>query len=258
MANTLLSVIVSDAYRESNITNINTVLTDAQMAEGLRKLQRVIDSVYGNEAGENLQSYPIGRVDVHTPGDYPPVRYDDQWIPLNVRSAINLDEPKTIYLHPDPQDGSRFAVVDENSTTLALTIDANGRRIGASNTFLFNIPQGHMQWMYDAVTGTWNVVTPLADTDPMPFPPAFDDTFILMLAMRVNPSYTTTMAPESLQALKDNIRKFKARYHQSIPQASELALILTPNIRRERGYYGYGYGSTTDVWNSGYPYGGFF
>lgn len=257
MANTPLLTIISDAYRESNITNINSVLTQAQQDEGMRLLARIIGSVYGNEAGENLSSFPIGRVGVTTPGDFPPHFPANQFFPLNVRVALNLDQPRTILLYPDPEDGSMFAVVDENSTTLDVTIDANGRRIEGNPTYEFNEVHGFRMWMYDATTGVWNVISPLTIDDVCPFPEMFDDMFVIMLAMRLNPRYTTTLAPESIAALKSITSKFKARYAQSVSKQSELALLLTPNIRRERGYYyGYGYGSPTNVWNTGYPFGG--
>lgn len=257
MANTPLLTIISDAYRESNITNINTVLTPAQQTEGFRLLLRIIGSVYGNEAGEHLQSYPVGRVSVTSPGDFPPVHPEDLFFPLNIRIPLNLDIARTILLHPDPQDGSMFAVVDENSTVVDVTIDGNGRRIEDNPTYNFTTVHGHRAWFYDAVTGVWNVISPLTPDDVMPFPQKFDDMFVIMLATRLNPRYTTTLAAESVAALKDITKKFKSQYKQSIQQRSELALLLTPGVRSQRGYYyGYGYGSTTDVFNSGYPYGG--
>lgn len=255
MANTLLSDIINDAYRESNLTNINSTLTTLQQSEGLRLLLRLIASVYGNEIGENFESFPIGRVNVVSPGGYPPPFPDSRYMPLNIRVPLNLDAARTILLHPNPQDGSRFAVVDENSTVLNVTVNANGRRIEGNPTYNFTTVHSYREWMYDAQTGIWNVVTPLSPTDPMPFPVEFDDYFVIGLAMRLNPRYTQATQTESVERFKDVSRKLKARYHQTIEKPSELGLIMTPNKRPQWGYYyGYGYGDSQAIFNAGYPF----
>lgn len=253
--NTLLSVIISDAYRESNITNINSTLTAAQLDEGMRLLARVIGSVYGNEAGENLLDFPLGANTVKSPAGYPPEYPENFYMPYNTRAVLNYTSPQTVLLHPSPEDGTRFAVVDENSDPLEVTIDSNGRRIEGSPTYLFNEVHGYREWIYDAPTGNWNVIAPLVSTDVCPFPPEFDDLFVISLAMRLNPRYTQTLDGQSAQTYKDVLRKFKARYSQRVETGSEPALVLTPGVRRERGYYyGYYYGNATDIFNRGYPY----
>lgn len=260
--NTLLSVLVSDAYRVSNITNINSVLTDAQQAEGFRYLQRIIWSVYGFEAGELLTDFPQGQNTIIAPGGFPAPVPNNFFFPLNARVVCNYTAPATIALHPMPEDGSRFAILDENSIGLNVTIQANGRLIEGASSYSFTVPKTHREWFYDAPSGNWNVVSPLTITDVCPFPSAFDDMFIMMLAMRLNPSYTTTMAPESQLVLKDIMKKFKARYHQVIKMPSELALILTPGARWERGgINGWGYGGPTSIftngWANSYGWGGY-
>lgn len=254
--NTPLSQIVSDAYRVSNITNINSVLTDAQQDEGFRYLQRIIWSVYGFEAGELLTDFPQGTNTIVSPGGFPWQVPDNWYFPLNSRVVCNYTAPATIALHPMPEDGSRFAVLDENSLDLNVTIQANGRLIEGQSTYLFDTPKTHREWFYDAVSGNWNVVTPLLITDVCPFPSAFDDLFIISLAMRLNPAYTVTLAPESALVLKDQLKKFKARYHQVIKMPSELALILTPGARWERGgINGWGYGGPTSIFSAGWANG---
>lgn len=250
---TLVSQIISDAYRESNITSLAGVPNDAQVDEGLRALQRIISSVYGNEAGDQLQPLPIGRETVETPGypwDYP----DDFFIPLNMRIILNLERTKTLPLHPNPQDGSRFAIQDENSVA-QMTIEANGRKIDGLTSMTYDLGV-NKQYIYRADIGQWVSINPIVLTGEMPFPVEFDDLFIISLAVRLDPKYTTTMAPESVSVLKDQLKKFKARYNQVIQIPSEMALLMTPNIRSQRGYwwnYG-GYGNTTDIFNRGYPY----
>ncbi len=253
--NTILSTLVSDAYRESNITNINSDLTDAQLDEGMRLLVRVIGSVYGNEAGENLLDFPLGNNKVLSPAGYPPEYPANFYMPLNTRAVLNYTSAQQVLLHPYPQDGSRFAAIDENSDPLEVTINANGRLIEGNDTYLFNEIRGYREWIFNSQTGNWNVIAPLMPEDPCPFPPEFDDLFVIGLSMRLNPRYTQDISPQSLQTYKDVLRKFKARYSQRIETGAEPALVLTSGVRRERGYYyGYYYGNATDIFNRGYPY----
>jgi len=54
-------------------------------------------------------------------------------------------------------------------------------------------------------------------TDEMPFPSDFDNFFITLLALRLNPRYGRTMDAQSAEIFKSEKRKFVARYIQSAP-----------------------------------------
>ena len=53
--------IIVDAYRQSNLNAVGIAPTQLQEDEGLRYLNRIVKSVFGNEAGDRLVAFPIGR-----------------------------------------------------------------------------------------------------------------------------------------------------------------------------------------------------
>jgi hypothetical protein len=91
----------------------------------------------------------------------------------------------------------------------------------------------------------------------MPWPPEFDDLFIIKLALRLNPRYGQIMHPGSVQVLKELMTKFSARYSQSTTQVQvENGLLYLTHWQRYWGYgaYGQAYGDPNTIFNSGYPY----
>lgn len=255
---TLVSDIVRDAYRESNITAIGVSPTAAQSDEALRLLNRIVAGTYGNEEGDNLNSMPIGRNNVSMPPGFP--YYDEvppgNWtLPPNTRLQCNLTSALTIYLNPFPEDGERFAVTDVsgNFATMPLTLVGNGRLIAGTESVFLNTNGYNMEFFYRDDLGGWLPINPLVTTDTFPYPVDFDDYFIISLAMRLNPRNGAPMDPQSAQAYKDAKTRLSARYHQTRPTPSELALIRTPGTWP---YYYRGLGGqwATDIFNSGYGY----
>lgn len=253
---TLVSDIIRDAYRESNLIAIGTEPTGAQSEEGLRLLQRIVQSVYGNEEGEQLESFPLGRHNIERPSGYP--WYDqvpgwDWFLPPNTRMVCNLTAPLEVYLSPDPDDGDRFAVQDiaGNLATNTLTLYGNGRTIGEAPSQVFNTNGENVEYMFRADRGDWVVISPIAALDLFPFPSEFDDMFVVMLAMRLNPRNDIATSPESVAALKRSTTQFKARYRQHREVSSELALLRTSGTR---GQWGYNWRQADAAFNSGYPF----
>lgn len=252
----LVSDIIRDAYRESNINAIGVSPTDAQKDEALRLLNRILLSVYGNEEGDQLQPFPLGRNNVERPQDWP--WYDqnplnDWFVPLNVRLMLNLEEPQSLYLHPQPQDGARVGLIDKsgNIATNVVTIYGNGRTILGAETLTLNVNGTNVEYLYRDDLGDWLKVTPLEYDDTWPFPMEFDDFFVVGLAMRINPRNGAAVDAQSVEAYKRGLGQFRARYHQMVPMRSELGLIRTPGTWPNR-YFGGSYG--TDLFNAGYPY----
>jgi hypothetical protein len=68
---TLVSEIIRDAYRESNLIAITADPTSEEETEGLRLLNRIVSGTYGIDAGEELQVVPIGNNNISRPADYP-------------------------------------------------------------------------------------------------------------------------------------------------------------------------------------------
>src|SRR3546814_1582913 len=90
---------------------------------------------------------------------------------------LNLEEPVDLYLHPEPDDGSRFAVIDasENVATFNTTLYGNGRLIEGAFTQLLNEDGVDKEWFYRADLGNWLLYAPLTIVLEFPFPEEFED-----------------------------------------------------------------------------------
>lgn len=250
---TLVSEIIRDAYRECNLIAISADPTTAEQAEGLRLLNRFVASVYGQEFGEELLPVLIGRNNINRPSGFP--WYENvpdtvNWfVPSNSRVVLNLTTPQTLYLNPNPHDGERFAFIDKSSnlSTYPITINANGRSIAGTTSVTYSTDGDVREFMYRADIGDWTQVLPLEADDTFPFPTAFDDLFVIGLALRINPRNAQETVPDSTGMFNRLMRQFKARYRQKQMQPAELALVLTPGERRR--FYDSNYANS--IFNAG-------
>lgn len=254
---TLISTIIRDAYRESNLIAISADPTSNEQDEGLRLLNRYVLSLFGNEAGDPLTSIPIGSNNIDRPQGFP--GYEGQptgnwFVPVDSRLILNLTSTETVYLHPRPHDGARFSFIDKsnNLSTRNLIVDANGYTISGATSATFNTNGLANEYFFRVDIGDWSIVSPLVSGDESPFPQKFDDLLIVGLAMRLNPRNGVAIDPQSVEAFRMNQRKFRATYGQSINMPSEEGLLRTPGTRRSR-WSGY---SSTDAFSSGIPYWG--
>lgn len=257
---TLVSDIIRDAYRESNLIAIGTEPSGAQNDEALRLLNRFVASVYGNEAGERLQPLVIGRNNIEKPSGYPwynTTPFEGDWcIPQDARLILNLEEALTVYLDPNPQDGQRFAVQDKsgNLSTYNLTIEGNGRTITGDNSLVLDEDNSNTQYIYEQNSGDWRLISPLVETDTFPFASEFEDFFVIGLTLRLNPRNDVQIDGQSMESFKRYYRQFAARYSQTVETPSELALALLT------GGYNLCYSDTrlsNSAFNSGNMYGRF-
>lgn len=212
---TLVSDIIQQGFRDANLIPIGSSPTTNESAEGLKRLQVIISSTLGNEAGEPLTVFPVGDNNVNATWTIPSV---PTWLPLNVRVLCNLTAAQTLYLNPQPQDGSRVAVVDAsgNFATYNLTLNGNGRTIESATTAVLSTNSLTREWFYRADTGNWARVSDLATSDQMPFPQEFDDLFIVSLAMRLNPRNAQETSQESIAMMERSRAQFRSRYSQTI------------------------------------------
>lgn len=215
---TLISSIITDAYRESNLIPLGRTPNAAQVTEGLRLLNQLFRAVFGDEAGESLQDWPLGNygreIDI--------TALTDRQIahPFLNRRMLALNEAAiTVYLSAKPQDGSRMGIIDPFGRLSAypITLDGNGRTINGSATALLNTNGLATEWFYRADLGDWVTITDKIETEQMPFPADFDSFWITFLAMRLNPRYGRAMTDLSLQIYKSERAKFISRYLQSLP-----------------------------------------
>ena len=217
---TVLSEIITDAYREGNIIPLGKTPNAAQSAEALKKLNQIFGLVYGDEAGEQFVDWPLGNFAQSNPVFPIPNDYYRNRPPLNHRIVCTNTEAMTVYLPPFPQDGSRMAVVDPFSrlATVPVTLDGNGRTIEGATSLTLNVDGTNKEWFYRADLGGWTlIVRPLADTAEMPFPSEFDTFFTLLLALRINPAFGRSMDEQSAAIFKAEKSKFVNRYLQAMP-----------------------------------------
>ena len=217
---TLISSIISDAFRESNIIPLGKVPNDNQLTEALRLYQQNIRALYGDNAGENLTDWPLGSINADEPGYTDPrTPYAIQRPTINRRLLATNADPITVYLTTYPQDGSRIAVADPFRRLAAspVTLDANGRTIEGNPTLLLDVDGTFQEWFYRADKGDWVKLTSLAADNENPFPDDFDIFFICGLAMRLNPRYGREMDPQTATVYKSSRSQFIARYLQSQP-----------------------------------------
>lgn len=217
---TLISSIIADAFREGNILPLGRLPNVNQAAEALRLYNSNIRSIYGDDAGERLDDWPLGAFGVDEPGIVDPRTPDQIQRPtINSRLIATNAAALTVYLTPYPQDGSRMAIVDPyNRLAVApVTVDGNGRPIESAASVTLNVAGTSYGWFYRAELGQWVKLSGLVEADQNPFPDSFDNFFIIGLALRLNPRYGRTMDDQTALVFKADRRKFIARYLQSQP-----------------------------------------
>lgn len=216
---TLISEIIEDAFREGNFVGENNNPTPRQGREAVAALNRVISSIWGDEAGEALHDWPLGAYGLDSiPSPYPPL--DRLQRPMiNRRLLVTNEAAMTVYLPVMPQDGSRMAIVDPYGRLAAnaITLDANGRTIETTATVTLNTNGLSREWFYRADLGNWMRITNLGAADELPFPVDFDDLFIILLAVRLAPRFDKEIKNTSIARMQKQRTQFVARYLQSMP-----------------------------------------
>lgn len=251
---TLISSIITDAFREANIIPLSASPTTEQTTEALRLLNAGFSAVYGGQAGEALSDWPLGNYGRENSAyDLPLTVIQIQHPPINRRLIAVNEAAITVYLPVHPQDGARVAIIDPYGrlTTYPVTLDGNGRTIAGSPTITLNTNGLSREWFYRADLGQWVQLTSKLSTDEMPFPADFDTYWTISLAMRLNPRYGRTMDEQSAAIFSADRRKFVARYLQSMPldakQDISWPFMSVQGYDRERGF-----SSTTAFDRGGY------
>lgn len=244
---TLASDIVTYAFREANIIPIGSAPTTAEMTEGLRRFNRIVQGVMGTELGEPLVDWPVPQpqrtapVAANAPQlPWPMSLGTELYGPTSVPGlggAFSLYPPKnsrlifggvanTAYFPEQPDDGSRMMVVqgsgagDSGVAGAVLTLNGNGRTIqkAATQTFTFAAlptPTAAKTWLYSASAGDWMAVGDLVAGDTVPFPEEIDDFWICRLAARIAPSYGKTLSDDTKTTDARMTLKVKTMFRQS-------------------------------------------
>lgn len=258
---TTVASIIKSALRETNLIPLGVNPTQDQIDEAFGLLSTIVVGVLGNEASENLNPFPLGQDNITSPVGYPWWSNElpgNVFLQTNTRLMCNLTGEGNVNFHPRPHDGARMGVIDvsNNFDQFPLTIKGNGRQIEGETEMTYDDAGTIRQWFYREDLGNWVVVEPLDENGEMPFPPEFDDMFIIKLAMRLNPRYGQVIHPASAAALTEAQSKFSARYGQSTTQMpSEDGLLYLTNSYRYYGRFANRqYGDPSDYFNSGFPY----
>lgn len=256
---TTVASIIKSALRESNLIPLGVAPTQDQLDEGFGLLSTIVAGVIGNEMGEPMNPMPLGQNEIVSPKGYPWWSNElpgNIFLQTNTRVMCNLTGDGFVNLHPRPHDGARMGIVDisNNFDEFPLTIIGNGRSIEGEDQMTYDVAGTIREWVYREDLGNWVVVTPLDEAGNMPFPPEFDDMFIITLAYRLNPRYGQVIHPASAEALKTAKTKFSARYTQSTTQmpVEDGLLYLTGFYRYYGRFANRQYGDPTDFFNSGF------
>lgn len=242
---TTTTAIITDAFRESNLIMEGQVPSTAQQTEALSRLSSMVAGVFGFDVGEQLQDWMVGTLgqDQFEVRGWSEIEWRNP-IP-NSRLLLNHSAAQTIYLPYAPEDGSRIQAIDLTGTlsTRPITLDGNGRLIEGARTLLLNTDNLNRTWIYNEHDAEWRVVSTIALDAEMPFPPEFDDYFIIRLAARLNPRYGRSLNDLSIARLNEVSEQLQARYRQKRPMPAPTAV---RNLRgplenfRERDWGGRG------------------
>ncbi len=237
---TTVRQIVTDALRESGIIPVGETPEADEHEEAVRRLNTLIQSFLGNELGDPYLNYSYGKsglTNQYATALDAASLFDTTFLPANSRVVFNIDESVTVYLDPNPQDGARLQIIDnlDNFATYPVTVNANGRQIESAASVTLSVDGTNSEWFYRADLGDWVLVSELTDDSDSPFPGAFDDMLVTMLAIRLNPRYGVETREET-NAMMSRVRaQFKARYKQVVIVGSEEGLLRLPSGKRH--YY---------------------
>lgn len=231
---TLVSLIIIDGLRESNLIGLGESGDAAQGAESLRLLDRLVSGVFGNEVGENLTDWTFPPVNAIT--------YTWQYIPPDTRIVMGPNAgARSFNVNPYPENGDRLQLVDagSNFATNNVTLIKGPAKFGGSpSNYIANTNGFNKTWLYRADIADWALVSPLDPAGEFPFPQAYDDAFIGLLAARLSPRYQQTLSPESQVSLDRAIRRLRADYSRTRLEPCDAAVLrLTGSGNRSWPFY---------------------
>jgi hypothetical protein len=230
------SEIVKEAFREGNLVPLDAttgipVTTPGQDAEGLKILNRYIDSLYGLELGEFAQDWTVPPSQTSpTPARYP-IRPQSEALPSdvwpyppgNVRVITKLVADTTLYLPQSPDDGARIELVNVGGVTgFNLTLDANGRLVEALETSTDTDDAWNgVKLLYRADLSDWIAVVDLTADATSPLPSIYDDLLSIAVFIRLAPRYGSNITPEHQATYARLLKRLKTQYRQTVPMPSQ-------------------------------------
>lgn len=250
---TLVSDIISFAYREANTVSVGATISTAEQTEGLTLLQGVVDSTFPSVMGTKMFQWtvPYPLMTSSVAGNYPAAPgltmqsatpRNPNLPPPNARMLMKNTTDQTLYFPYAPEDGALMEYVDLGHTA-NVTFDANGFLFGSDLTVTSGtttiVPHdpaaprnSSIRWMFRADLGAWVAISALSLTAQMPFPTLFDDYFVTALALRLAPRYAPTVPELTLARHKQMREMLSLMYLQS----KEVVTGLT-NIPGAQSFY---------------------
>lgn len=221
--------IITDAYREGNLIGIGVTPTTPEQAQAITRLNAVVSNVFGYDVGEKLIDWPVGLAVGADSGDLRSwTAYRWSRPQAGVRLVVNVGGAQELFLPSVVNDGARLGFVDVGGTIGGnpITLNANGRLIEGAGEITLDTDGEVREWFYRADLGDWVKISQLTLGGDMPFPPEFDDVFVTLLAMRLNPRYGRSMAAETGGWLQQSVGRFKARYAQTVVTPADLPVLV--------------------------------
>lgn len=232
----LASDAVSYAYREAAIKRIGSTLTADELAEGLRRLNGFLFSLFSAEIGEKLSdvqvpqnqrattesanafniAYPANIDGFSTMGSPGFTAEPNVFnLPGNSRILWKGTTATTVYLPEYPNDGARIGFADVGST-VNLTIHANGRKIEGAATKVVATGSAPAEWFYRADLGEWIELAQLVAADSTPLPAEFDDLLVSGTAIRLTALDQITPTAGTMFIYDRLLKRCKQRYAQAV------------------------------------------
>ncbi len=246
---TLISQIITDAFFNDNIVPLNGTPTTAEQTRALRLLQQIVDEWVTSCAGELLNDWRI-------PGDTatapvtgqqrdPRDPYGDNAIatvypypPINHRLVTKITSAQTVYMPQYPNDGSIIDLADAGSSSVNLTLDANGRKIESAATVVLDPSAvGERRWFFRADLQNWQRMTTLTNDSVgvSPFPSKYDALLAAETTIRLLAGLGKSPSESTLGIRDRGLTKFKAQYKQYTPTVQTYDI---ENIQSYRVDYG--------------------
>lgn len=245
---TLVSSILTDAFRELNILAAGKSPSSTQEEEALRLYNAIVTSLFSSDAGEILRPWPLGNYGRQSVDQLDLTATQFANPPINSRLMHTAEAAITVYLPPAPSDGSRVAISDPYSrlSSYNVTLDGNGHTIETAASLVLSTDALQRTWFYRAELGDWKRISALVAADTNPFPEDFDMMFIVLLALRLSPRYGRPVSEASATMMQKQRRDFLARYVQS-----EDLRINEDLANNSVQTYAQGWDTSTDQFNRG-------
>lgn len=234
---TLISDIVSAAWKETNDVALESGPTEAESEHARLMLTRILHATLRFLAGQKLPvwavppikgsttryNYPLGNMDRN------PVADDMMPFPPTNRTVRAVTD-YTVFLDPFAEDGAQMVFTVANPGAV-LTVNPNGLLIDDSASLTVTGP-GQAWLFFRSDLGKWITILPsYGFDDEMPFPPEYDDYFTVLLSLRLTPLTGREPNAVVMSVASQGESDLRARYFQNMPVALDSEVFSSSDKR---------------------------